>query len=1162
MAGKVRGTAWRAAAIAACCISVETAPLRAQPFEAVQAPRIEGIRIDGLAEDWGSDGFRVETMAGADGLRWPASNFDPRFRLAWDSQGLLLLFEIADDKAVEIDTLRRGATMDAVEAFVAESVGSANRYQTLVSPGVSREYPRIRTQTNDMRKDPSPGEIAVEAASAKTPDGYTVEMRLPLGCLGLEPRTGLEIGLQIFASDEDGAGLRMRAAWHPNAATATDLSAMRAVRLAEAASPPEQAVVRSSTQPGGLPWIHAIATAELAGQPVKALAGAEIAVQGILKETDGYASAHLLVPLAPEGEPQPELRVFVGDTPAGSLSFAQRIITGTLWIGSEAAERGKAKLRVALAEDSRETLGGAKAAVRLRRIDTGAIVAEDICPLGGAIEVSVPEGIYRAEAAIADAGGRMLWGEGPCLAGPRPLALIGELAAASRAMQAVKGMETYAGWLDYLAGKLERETQGASAPSAKAAALALQLDDWIERILADPAQALAGLRGVQEWAYLSEADGTGQPFTIRIPDTYNPAKRWPLEVNLHGRGGMHGTAWGEKHPMDRFVLQPLGRARAGGYGALSEVDVLEALAYVYSHWSIDLDRVHLTGTSMGGFGTFQIGARRPDLFATARPLCGGGLHVPLGNMLNLPTLALHSRDDRTVPIVYARGAIDALDRLGGMAALDETDGVGHAIGKYTEGAERALDWAMAQSRAPWVDRVRYTALDEFAREAYWATVEEWGPDGRPALIDARLSRGNDLFITLDNASVARIDVAQTAADLKAPMHVFIEQRLAAAFEPPLPRSFFAIRDADGEWRVAPEAPETPKYRLHYPGGAMALFHGEPLMVVWGTGGDKKANRAMKEAADLARRSCRPSWPAPNEPRDGVPIDYTLYGQLPGKPDSEVTAEDQARYNMILLGDATQNAVVAQLAGGLPVSVAERTVRADDGFEWPFEGRAMGLLHYNPRQPQRLIYWIAADTADFYRAETPLMEMQGWSAAGPDFLLVHATERQTVAARRFDSRWRWTAGYAESPTVSDKLCQRKAGVFEFAKMLRRAAAADFSVIGEDWSSTHTLFAKGETRLADIAALEYESSIGVAELTGAEILAAAERLNPRLEKGERSLVLLPTPEPAAIDRERLYRVAMIAWDAGEFAGAMQTDLARFRLSETPLLEAIRRFYDKGD
>ena len=193
--------------------------------------------------------------------------------------------------------------------------------------------------------------------------------------------------------------------------------------------------------------------------------------------------------------------------------------------------------------------------------------------------------------------------------------------------------------------------------------------------------------------------------------------------------------------------------------ALSEVDVIEALEYVRSQWHIDPDRVHLVGCSMGGHGTFRLGSRHPDWFASARPQAAYAPAALVENMLNVPVYALHNRDDPGVSISESREPTHRLDEFGGQAILDELPDDVHCYGTSKLALQRQREWAFRQVRAQAVRRVHYTALDELARGAHWVEVVEWGPEGRPATIDARIGQSNDLYVTLDNVGIVKIDLA-------------------------------------------------------------------------------------------------------------------------------------------------------------------------------------------------------------------------------------------------------------------------------------------------------------------------------------------------------------------------------------------------------------------
>jgi len=54
-------------------------------------PFARGISIDGDGTDWKEAGFRVEIMPDMNGITQPKASFEPRFRVAWDERGVLLL---------------------------------------------------------------------------------------------------------------------------------------------------------------------------------------------------------------------------------------------------------------------------------------------------------------------------------------------------------------------------------------------------------------------------------------------------------------------------------------------------------------------------------------------------------------------------------------------------------------------------------------------------------------------------------------------------------------------------------------------------------------------------------------------------------------------------------------------------------------------------------------------------------------------------------------------------------------------------------------------------------------------------------------------------------------------------------------------------------------
>ena len=138
------------------------------------------------------------------------------------------------------------------------------------------------------------------------------------------------------------------------------------------------------------------------------------------------------------------------------------------------------------------------------------------------------------------------------------------------------------------------------------------------------------------FAYISERDRSLQFYSLQLPYNWSPEKKYPLTVYLHGRGPSHPlegllTSFDNSHmdslyryvPIDEknippshrgFVLAPWARGNSG-FQEAGETDVWESIKLVKKRFKIDSDRQYLTGFSMGGLGTWSLGARTPDMWA-------------------------------------------------------------------------------------------------------------------------------------------------------------------------------------------------------------------------------------------------------------------------------------------------------------------------------------------------------------------------------------------------------------------------------------------------------------------------------------------------------------------------------------------------------------------
>lgn len=170
-------------------------------------------------------------------------------------------------------------------------------------------------------------------------------------------------------------------------------------------------------------------------------------------------------------------------------------------------------------------------------------------------------------------------------------------------------------------------------------------------------------------------------YLLYLPADYqgDTQRRWPLLVFLHGAGergsdlakvAVHGPPKVAPGMTNfPFILVspqcPDDRVWSG--------DAVHALVQEISQkYSVDPSRRYLTGLSMGGYGTWDIGIRHPATFAAIAPICGGGeiISLLLASKENREALrdlgiwAFHGAKDSVVPLAESERMVQCAKRAG------------------------------------------------------------------------------------------------------------------------------------------------------------------------------------------------------------------------------------------------------------------------------------------------------------------------------------------------------------------------------------------------------------------------------------------------------------------------------------------------------------------
>lgn len=126
--------------------------------------------------------------------------------------------------------------------------------------------------------------------------------------------------------------------------------------------------------------------------------------------------------------------------------------------------------------------------------------------------------------------------------------------------------------------------------------------------------------------------------------------------------------------------------------------VIMILRKIMDEYPVDKNRIYITGISMGGFGTWDILVRYPDIFAAGIPLCGAGDPSKAGLIKHIPIWAFHGALDQAVPVEGSRIMVEALRNSGAKIIYTEYENLGHGIWTETYQNRILIDWLFAQKK--------------------------------------------------------------------------------------------------------------------------------------------------------------------------------------------------------------------------------------------------------------------------------------------------------------------------------------------------------------------------------------------------------------------------------------------------------------------------------
>ena len=476
--------------------------------------------------------------------------------------------------------------------------------------------------------------------------------------------------------------------------------------------------------------------------------------------------------------------------------------------------------------------------------------------------------------------------------------------------------------------------------------------------------------GFYRLAYRDDVDGSPQFCRAYLPGGYDTGKKWPLVVRIHGynpanpdyvrwwsvdsRHNMADVEYAGRQGV--IYMEPHGRGNTT-YLGLGDQDIVRVVQLAKREFSVDEDRVYLAGDSMGGWGTWNVGTRHPDLFAAIAPIYGGAdYHSQMteeqlaklstvdrfvedkqsswsmaDGLLNMPILVHHGDVDRSVNVDFSRYGVRMLERWGYNVRYVEMPGYGH---EDLNILGSVIDWFVGQRRVASPRHVRIRTAELQNASAYWARLEQAERPNEFMIADAELVAPNT--IRMDTTNVRSLVLAPGAGLVDTSKAVKVVWNGEARET--------RVENGQIKLRAAGYEPPAMEKNARVAGPLGDIFN-TPFAIVVGTA---SADSAMREVCQRKGEAATNFW---KQWQRQAPRVFK---------DSEISDQDAARYSLLLIGGTDANLVARRLAGKLPVEVAADHI-AVGGRSFAARDARVQMIYPNPLNAERYVVLVASAT---------------------------------------------------------------------------------------------------------------------------------------------------------------------------------------------------------
>lgn len=457
-----------------------------------------------------------------------------------------------------------------------------------------------------------------------------------------------------------------------------------------------------------------------------------------------------------------------------------------------------------------------------------------------------------------------------------------------------------------------------------------------------------------ERTFISQIDGSVQYYSV-APSTSNlPGQAFVLSTHGASVEARNQTRAYKQKDWAHIVAPTNRRPFGFNWEEWGRIDALEVMADAKRIFTTDPARTYLTGHSMGGHGSWFLGATYPDKFAAIGPAAGYAdiigyrrgssdslLHsnphyqmiyrgAKAGRTLNLErnylqlgVYVLHGDADMVVPVEQARMMRERLGKFHNNFTYHEQPGATHWDGDH------AMDWPplfdfMKQNTIPAINEVKHiefrTASPGVSATNYWVQVNQQIRHYEVSTVDLK-KNGDTIAGKLEN--IESITLMLSKLNFKNQPVIILNGQEIIAYT----GKDITLRLQNHKWQLINTPLLAEKHPARY--GGFKLAFNNNMVFVYATGGNDIENEWYKNKARF----------------DAETFLYRGNGSIDIIADTDFMPENYANRNVIIYGNASNNKAWDLLLKNAPVRVENGKI---DLGNYTIRGSNLGTYFIYPR----------------------------------------------------------------------------------------------------------------------------------------------------------------------------------------------------------------------